>query len=337
MGTTSATREDVSKRAAYRAASGTSFKHTADMSSVPSSRRTIHESVDPKRLNTLGEKIRECLDSPAHPLTLPVVVGFDETGSMGDAPRLLQQKLATLKGVTLRMGLEHAQLCFAAYGDAQNDEVAPCQVGQFESGLEMEEWLNNLYLEGNGGGNRGETSGLLLWFLANFSRLDSLRKRGKKGYLILTGDECPLPFVTRAEIKRYIGEDVQADVPIADVVEQAKQSYNIFFFLVDNGAAKQQGSLKVWSKLLGQNNVIVVQDLESISEQIALLLAQEEALVDSLDSGVAMLVAEGANFDDARAASTALARRNPGGPVVKATSSTGTLPVPVVPAGVTRL
>jgi hypothetical protein len=323
----------MSRRSAYRAASGTSFAHTADMSSRPREMRTIHESVDPKRLNTLGEKIRECLDSPEHPTTLPVVVGFDETGSMGHAPRLLQQKLATLKGATLRMGLDDAQLCFAAYGDAQNDEVAPCQVGQFESGLEMEEWLNNLYLEGMGGGNKGETAGLLLWFLANFSRLDSLTKRGKKGYLILTGDECPLLKVTREEIKRYIDENVQADVRIEDVVEQAKKSYNIFFFLVDNGAARQQGSLKVWSKLLGQNNVIVVQDLDSISEQIALLLAQEEALVDSLASGVAMLLAEGANPDDARAASTALAHRNPNQRVVKATSS-GTLPIPTASGGV---
>jgi hypothetical protein len=162
MGNSSSTAADVSARTAYRAASGTSYVYSSTMHAAPVADRKVHEMLDPKRVNANGEMVRECLDSDEHPETLPVVVAFDETGSMGHVPMVLQEKLATLKGVTLRAGLVDAQLAFGAYGDAHNREVAPVQMGHFESGLEMEEWLNNIFLEGNGGGNGGETAGLLM-------------------------------------------------------------------------------------------------------------------------------------------------------------------------------
>lgn len=338
MGGTSTSREELSDRAAYRSATGTSFAHTSAMRSRPVHEQTIHESVDPKRRNTLGVQIRECLDSDAHPLTVPVVVGFDETASMADAPIILQQKLATLKAATLRMGLDDAQLCFAAYGDAQNGEVAPCQVGQFESGIEMEDWLNNLYLERMGGGNRGETPGLLLWFLANYTSLDSLKKRGKKGYLILIGDERPLPMVTREEIKRYIDGDVQGDLTIDEVVAQALESFEIFFFLVKNRTAEMQGSEAEWKRLLGDQNVIVTQGLDTISEQIALLIARLEGTIDDLDAGMDILVAEGASADDVRRAGQALVPLDThvGTSVATATTS-GSLPTPATAGTSQRL
>jgi len=337
MGYSNTCREDLSQRAAYRKASGTAFGFTAAMESLPSYQRTIHESVDPKRKNTLGVQIRECIDSQEHPRTLPVVFGFDETGSMGAAPRTLQQKLATLKGATLRMGLTDAQLCFAAYGDAQNDEIAPCQVGQFESGIQMEDWLNNLYLEGNGGGNGGETSGLLLYFLANYTRLDSLTKRGKKGYLILTGDECPHRKITRAEVKKYIGADIESDISIEEVIEHAKQSFEIYFFLVETGSALMQGSLGVWQKLLGQDHVIAVENLDTISEQTALLLAQCEGTIDSLDAGKDILVAEGADRADVDRASRALTPYVQAGSLVATATGVGVLAVPAASGGTRRL
>lgn len=337
MGGTSTSYEDLRDRSAFRAASGTTFAHTAAMASTPAHLREIHESVDPKRVNTLGWKGRECLDSPEHPLTIPVVVGFDETGSMGDAPYILQENLAELKGATLKAGLDDAQLCFAAYGDAQNGEIAPCQVGQFESGIEMDDWLNNLYIERMGGGNFGETPGLLLYFLAEHSKLDSLDKRGKKGYLILIGDERPLPKVTREEIKKYVDDDVQADLTIDDVVARAKEKYEIFMFLVNNSTAKQQRSLEEWTRLLGADNVIVTQGLDNISEQIAMTLAVLEGTIDDLDDAVSLLTDAGFDPGAARKAGSAIEPLI--GKVGVIPTGTGTLPTPTntVGAGAERL
>jgi hypothetical protein len=326
MGYTSASRADMSARQAYRAATGTAFAYTATMSATPHDQRTIHPTVDPQGTNTAGEKIRECLDSAAHPVTLPVFVGFDETGSMGDGPRILQQKLATLKGSLLRAGLEDAQLCFGAYGDAQNGETAPCQVGQYESGVEMEDWLNNLYLEGYGGGNGGETAGLLLYFLARHSRLDSVAKRGQKGYLILTGDECPMPQVTREEVRRYIGDTIEADLTIEQVVAEVRELYNVYFFHVNTSAARIQDSLNVWTRLLGEEYVVPVESLDTISEQITMLIARLEGVVDTVEEASELLLAEGADPDAVRRAGRAMVRFDGAAGAVAPATSTGRLP-----------
>jgi len=322
MGSSSTTADDLAARAAYRAATGTSYAYSATMHAVPFHDRKIHESLDPKRLNTLGKQIRECFDSIEHPLTVPVVFGFDQTGSMGNGPRIIQEKLSTLKGLTLRAGMPDVQLCFGAYGDAQNHEIAPCQVGQFESGLEMEDWLNNLFLEGNGGGNGGETAGLFLYFLANYTDLDSVNKRGKKGYVFLTGDEIALP-VTRAELKTYIDEDSETDYTIQQVIEMVTKKFEVFFFLVENGAARAQGSLKFWSDLLGNDHVIVVEDLNNISELAATLLANEEGMITSIDHATDLLKAEGAAGTAIEVVSKTLAHRGVASTTASVATTTG--------------
>lgn len=45
------------------------------------------------------------------------------------------------------------QVLFSAIGDAHTD-CAPLQIGQFESGLEMDDWLTKIYLESGGGGGK---------------------------------------------------------------------------------------------------------------------------------------------------------------------------------------
>ncbi len=337
MGFSSTSASDVRARSAYRAASGTSYAYSAATAAAAPADRKVHEMLDPKRENANGERIRECLDSDEHTTTLPVVVAFDETGSMGDVPRKLQSSLATLKGVTLRAGLIDAQLCFGAYGDAQCHEVAPVQIGHFESGLEMEEWLNNIYLEGQGGGNGGETAALLLYFLANHSKLDSVDKRGKKGYIFLTGDETTLN-VTRQEIKTYLGDDVENDFTPEEVVAMVSKLYEVYFLLVNNSSAKWQKSEEFWTNLLGDDRVIVVQDLDHISELISMILARSEDMVDSLDEALALVTAEGGDATNAKRAVKDLAiydsRQST---VAKVAASKGTLATPPATATTERL
>jgi len=249
---------------------------------------------------------------------------------MGEAPHILQSKLAALKGSLLRAGLPDIQVCFSAYGDGQNDEVAPCQVGQFESGLEMEDQLNNLYLEGMGGGNAGETSGLLLYFLACYSRLDSLDKRGEKGYLILTGDECPLPVITREEVSRYIGTDIPNDLSIEEVVARITKLYDVYFFHYMTGAARMQNSLPVWQRLLGTDHVIPLENLDTVTEQMVMLIASLEGITDTVEEAAALLVAEGADPSAVARAGQAMV------PFTRARSPqakvTGNLPTPAAPS-----
>lgn len=219
-----------SSRIASAAAAGDDvFKHSAAINSGRAARK-VHELLDPKRANTVGKVIRESFDSDVHPESVAVAVLFDVTGSMSEVPRLLaEQKLGKLMSTIVKKGiLEHPHVLFGAIGDAYSDE-APLQVGQFEGGNEMDEALTNIWLEGNGGGTSQESYDLGLYFLARHADMDCLKKRGKKGYLFIIGDEGLYPKVDRQKVLSIIGDRLQDDIPIEKIVEEAKEKFEIFW------------------------------------------------------------------------------------------------------------
>lgn len=299
---------------------------------------SLNENLDPKKIDSLGRKIRESADSAEHPATTPIAIFFDETGSMGGIPRVLQKKLGELEGTVLRRGyVEHPQILFGAIGDAHMGEKAPLQVGQFESDNRLVETLESIYLEGQGGGNNGETYGLALYFMGKYAELDSLKKRGKKGYLFLVGDENPLPEITKREIKDYIDDDVESDYTIEQVVAQAQDKFEVYVLHIKTGSAEYQNSLKTWQDLLGFN-VVSLEDPEAVCETIALIIGQNEGAIDSIDEGISHLIAAGASAKTAKAAGEALAKVGVKGGTAVAVASGGDLPdAGVFDGGTTRL
>src|SRR5262249_16614661 len=169
--------------------------------------------------------------SDAHPESHAVAVLFDVTGSMQDVPRILQANLPRLMDLLIERGyLAHPQVLIGAIGDATCD-LAPFQVGQFESGNEIEEGLGRLYLEGGGGGQVTESYELAMHFMAHHTALDCLEKRGKRGYLFVIGDEAPYSRVKRKEVKRLLGDKMQADVPIEDMLARLREQYDVYFVI----------------------------------------------------------------------------------------------------------
>ncbi len=85
-----------------KAAKGQSFAYDRTVRSTGIYK--AHDLVDPKKLNAAGKNVREAFDNDDHPVTLPVVVGFDATGSMANTPRVVQSKLTNLFGLLVRKG-----------------------------------------------------------------------------------------------------------------------------------------------------------------------------------------------------------------------------------------
>jgi len=103
-------------------------------------------------------------------------------------------------------------------GDATNDR-APLQVGQFESTAElMDQWLTWSFLEGGGGGSFEESYELALYFLAQHTEMDCWVKRRKKGYVFMTGDEHPYPTLSRRVVDGVIGDRLDDDLEVAEIV-----------------------------------------------------------------------------------------------------------------------
>lgn len=278
---------------------GTSFTYDKDVKSGKAA-KAVAPKLDPKTmksnpLDPLGTKVRESRDSDLHPNSKGVVVGLDVTGSMGQQSHIVHKRLSALLGLLTRKGyLPDAQVLFAAVGDVTSDS-APSQVGQFESGVEMEDDLSKFWIEGGGGGTAQESYELLMYFAARHTAMDCLEKRNEKGYFFVIGDESPYTHISKSAVKEVFGIDLQADISTDDIAKELKEKFNCFFILPT--AASNAGDKRVvenWGRLFGAQNVLKIEDSsgtpELIATQIGLIEGTTDvdgALADMKDVGTA--------------------------------------------------
>jgi hypothetical protein len=211
--------------------------------------RECHPLMNPK-----GVKVRESRDSADHPRSLGVVFALDVTGSMGQIPQLLAtRQLPQFMKVLTDCEIPDPQLLFAAVGDAVSDR-APLQVGQFESTAElMDQWLTWCYIESGGGGSGEESYELALYFLALHTEMDCMVKRGKRGYLFLTGDERPYPVLSRHVVEAVVGDHLDDDVKVEEVIAEVQKSFVPFFVIPDPERRTSNGAERAWRDLLGDH------------------------------------------------------------------------------------
>lgn len=260
--------------AAARAASGTdTFAYSAR--AHQSGNLTVHPTLDPR-----GITYRESRDNAEHPTSNAVIIGLDVTGSMGAVVRGIHRDLPRLHELLLGHNyLEHPQICFTAVGDATCDQV-PLQVGQFESDNRMDQHLENMILEGGGGGQMTESYELLFYFAGQRTAIDCWEKRKRKGYLFVIGDEMAYPRVSHQVVKGLFGGGLQADVPIDEAIAQAREKYHVFYVIP--GGASHGGDTKIlgwWQERLGADSVIKLADPSDTSEAIALAIGIREGVV----------------------------------------------------------
>lgn len=260
----------------------------------------IHDQMNPYG------KTRESRDSVAHPDSLAIAVLFDVTGSMGTVPRVLQTKLGALMRLLIQKGyVDDPQVLFGAVGDAYTDRV-PLQIGQFESGLEMDDDLGRIFLEGGGGGQVHETYELGVYFMAHHTTIDCYDKRGKKGYLFTIGDEKPYEVVRKQHVQQHIGGRLERDVGTDEVVAAVLQKYEYFHIIPTNTYHGQKTEVQqTWRDLLGER-VLILNDESAVCETIAMTIGLCEGKIDDLFIGVDDLVSAGYSASAAKTASTAL-------------------------------
>lgn len=237
-----------------------------------------HELLDPKRLNKAGLKIREARDS-AKDIAVPIVIGLDGTGSMGHVPQTVQKNLAGLFGLLVRKGyiaegLPH--LAISMYGDAKTDKI-PLQYGTFETDNKFEtDTLDNLVHEGNGGGNGGESQSLAWYFTNNHVVTDAWEKRGKKGYYFVVADEVSHEL-TAEQVRDVIGDgEPLSSLKTADLARDLQEKWEVYVLLIDNMSARSQRSQEFYTKLFGAQNVLVVEDPNTITETIGAVVGMRE-------------------------------------------------------------
>lgn len=298
---------------ASRIASGTNFAYS--QSAKASGNYKAHETLDPKKKAGItspfaGQVMRESRDNADHPNSTPISIAFDVTGSMFENPGIIQRKLKDLFGVLLRKGyVEDPQIMTMAYGDAKCDYI-PLQASEYESDNRIDDCLDNVVLEGHGGGNGGESSMLAGYFVAHHTATDAWDKRKKKGYLFFVGDEIS-HTITADQVKEYIGDgEPLGSLDSKDIAAALQERYNVFFLLIDNMQSRGQRSQEFYTNLFGKQNVLMLEDAEGVAETIALCIGVTEGTIDSIDDGEDDLLENGSNALAIRTATNAV--RNAG-------------------------
>jgi hypothetical protein len=258
--------------------------------------KSTHEIFKQKSINNAmnpyGVAMRESRDSEEHPESLAIVVALDVTGSMGSVPHhLVKEGLPTMMDNILKNDVKDPQVLFLGIGDHQCDN-APLQVGQFESSDELlDKWLTDVYLEGGGGANDGE-SYLLAWYFAGLrTSIDCFEKRNKKGFLFTIGDEPTLKDIPKGKLKSLMGDGQYQDFSAAELLEKASDKYNVFHLHIKQTYAGQmQETIDGWKQLMGKN-LVVIEKHSDVSDTIAKIILEhsegnstQDNVIESVDN-----------------------------------------------------
>lgn len=213
-------------------------------------------SLDPK-----GITVRESVDSPTNPISTPLIVGLDVTGSMSSvlesmARTGLKQLCASIYD---RKPIQYPHIMCMGIGDIEYDH-APLQVTQFEADIRIAEQLLKLWLEQGGGGNSYESYALAWYFAATRTTTDSFKKRGKKGYLFTVGDERPTPKLKASDLRKVFGEGPQEDLTQEQLFDMVSREWEVFHLMVAQGSGYRGDGKEVnkrWTDLLGQRAILL--------------------------------------------------------------------------------
>ena len=251
--------------------------------------RSAHD-VD-AALDSAKIKMREARDSVANPMSTPIIIGMDVTGSMQDIPRVMvSSKLGPLiEGIIEHKPVTDPAIMMMAIGDAACDRQ-PLQITQFESDNALIPQMTKFWLEGGGGGNSYESYSLPWWFAAYRTSTDAFEKRGKKGYLITMGDENPQMMLTAKELEKAFGPGQYQDIDAKSLLEIVSTQWEVFHLMVEQGSFMSYGRsdtvVSNWTNLLGQR-AIRLTDYNEISDVItSILRVNEGEKVDSITKGM---------------------------------------------------
>ncbi len=202
-------------------------------------------------------QFRESCDSPDNPNSTAIIFGLDVTGSMG----YLSEEIAkgalnrTMTEIYEKEPVTNPHIMFHAIGDSRSD-YSPLQATQFEADIRIVEQLLDIWFEGHGGGNGGESYMLTWLFAAQKTKIDCYDKRGKKGFIFTIGDECNHNRMEAAEVGRVFGDTVEnRSYTAEELYRMASERYEVFHIVLKAGSYRSQNSGEHWKKLIGNHAI----------------------------------------------------------------------------------
>lgn len=227
--------------------------------------RGLHEDLNIKH------KVRECCDSAEHPNTLPVILGLDVTGSMGDGAVKVAKALNSIMTEILK-STKDVEFSIMGIGDIECDG-APLQMSQFESDIRIAKHLDKLYFEGGGGGNAYE-SYTLAWYAGLHNCKLDCWNRGQKGIIITMGDEPLNPYLDKYCLDDCLVNNEQDAIDTKELYRLASEKFDIYHLSIDDSSTSYsyhaRACEKTWKAVLPEDHykVATLNDLPRVIADI---------------------------------------------------------------------
>ena len=211
--------------------------------------------------------------------TSPVIVVVDQTGSMGEWPKIMFSKLPYLEHETKEYLGDDAEFCFMAIGDAHNSEKYPLQVRPFAKGLYLKKRLEELVIEGQGGGQHMETYELAALFAAESIDMP----KAIKPIIIFIGDEEPYDTISKDHAADLCGVKTEKTLTTKSVFDKLKDKMAVYFIQKSYGAGSTANHVSeddrsthtAWAKFVGDDHIAVLPSADRVVDVIFGILAKE--------------------------------------------------------------
>lgn len=255
-----------------------------------------HAKAMPKGMDPKVIKVRESVKSDLNPKPTPIIVGLDVSGSMGRVVEALRKGLGTLfEQILDRDPVSDPHVLAMAIGDMDFDS-APVQATQFEADpVTIGKQVEELYLEGGGGGNHHESYLGPLYFALMRTKCDAFAE-GRKGFIFTVGDEEPQDVLTKAQLKEFFGDGDGSDMSAADLIASVERDWHYFHVIVAEGSHMgyyRDQTIAAWRKLMGQRALLLTDHTklaEVVISAIEVTVGKDAATVTKSWSGDTSLV-----------------------------------------------
>lgn len=211
----------------------------------------------------------------------PLVIVCDVTGSMGDWPATMFSKLPYLELEGQEYLGKDMQISWAAVGDAYSDQY-PLQGRPFTSGTDLKKRMEELVIEGGGGGQGHETYELAaLYYARNVKMPNAIQP-----IIIFIGDERPYDQVDPDHALNYAYVRLNKRMTTKEIFAELQTKYAVYVIVKPFQVGGQDDNsdnkdiYNAWRKLLDIEHIAVLPDPQRVVDVIFGILAKETDRVD---------------------------------------------------------
>ncbi|KAH3760510.1 hypothetical protein Pelo_7671 [Pelomyxa schiedti] len=168
----------------------------------------------------------------------PIVCAVDVTGSMGDWPRIIYDKLPM-------------HVLWSNHGSR-----APLQVCDFAQGTTIDDWIKKIWLEKGGGSGHFESYDFAAYYYARCCDVPA----EPKGFLFFTGDEGFYKEIPREKIQQLLGVTESANVETAQIFKELRRKFHVFLLHKQYSGGAETEIMDQWTSVIGGEHILQLTD-----------------------------------------------------------------------------